>query len=98
MATRQSTSSSRTSAICAVWASPTLAACLMLAILAPATLRVVPASAQTGPPLEERFAGADENGDGKIDREEFQQAAVESFFHRVATAVGSRCRSTSTRS
>jgi Ca2+-binding EF-hand superfamily protein len=82
MAISQSTSSSRTSAICAMWASPTLAACLMLAILAPAMLRVAPASAQTGPPLKERFAGADKNGDGKIDREEFHQAAVESFYFR----------------
>jgi Ca2+-binding EF-hand superfamily protein len=82
MATSQSTSSSRTSATCAVWAGPALAACLILAIIAPATLRVAPASAQTGPPLKERFVGADKNRDGKIDREEFHQAAVESFYFR----------------
>jgi len=82
MATSQSTSSSRTSATCAVWAGPALAACLILATIAPATLRVTPASAQTGPPVKERFAGADKNRDGKIDREEFHQVAVESFYFR----------------
>jgi Ca2+-binding EF-hand superfamily protein len=82
MTASRSTSSSRTSATCAVWAGPALAACLILAILAPATLRPAPASAQTGPPLKERFVGADKNGDGKIDREEFHQAAVESFYFR----------------
>ena len=79
MAASQSTSSSRRSAICAVWAGPALAACLMLAILAPATLGPAPASAQTGPPLKERFAGADKNRDGKIDPGGVPQAAVESF-------------------
>jgi hypothetical protein len=88
MATSQSTSSSRTSATCAVWASPALAACLILAILAPATLRPVPASAQTGAPLKERFVGADKNRDGKIDREEFHQAAVESFYFRDTSRKG----------
>lgn len=76
------TSSSRPSAICAVWAGPALAACLILATVAPATLCPTPASAQTGPPLKERFVGADKNRDGKIDREEFHQAAVESFYFR----------------
>ena len=75
-------SQSTRSAICAVCAGPALAACLMLAILAPATLRPAPASAQTGPPLKERFVGADKNRDGKIDREEFHQAVVESFYFR----------------
>jgi Ca2+-binding EF-hand superfamily protein len=88
MAASQSTSSSRRSAICAVWAGPALAACLMLAILAPATLRPAPASAQTGPPLKERFVGADKNRDGKIDREEFHQAAVESFYFRDKSRKG----------
>ena len=88
MATSQSTSSSRTSTICAVWASPAVAACLILAILAPATLRPVPASAQTGSPLKERFVGADKNRDGKIDREEFHQAAVESFYFRDTSRKG----------
>ena len=82
MATSQSTSSSRVSATCAVWAGSALAVCLILAILAAATSRPAPASAQTGPPLKERFAGADKNRDGKIDREEFHQAAVESFYFR----------------
>ena len=65
-----------------MWAGPALAACLILAILAPAALRPAPASAQTGPPLKERFVGADKNRDGKIDREEFHQAVVESFYFR----------------
>lgn len=82
MAAIRSTSSSRTSAIGAVWAGPALAACLTLAIFAPATLYQAPASAQTGPPLKERFVGADKSRDGKIDREEFHQAAVESFYFR----------------
>ena len=82
MTTSRSTSLSRTSTICAVWAVRAVAACLILAILAPETLRPTPASAQTGPPLKERFAGADKNHDGKIDREEFHQAAVESFYFR----------------
>ena len=75
-------SQSTRSAICAAWARPALAACLTLAILAPATLRPAPASAQTGPPVKERFAGADKNRDGKLDREEFHQAVVESFYFR----------------
>jgi Ca2+-binding EF-hand superfamily protein len=59
-----------------------MAGYLILAILAPATLHPAPASAQTGPPLKERFGGADKNGDGKIDREEFHRAAVEGFYFR----------------
>jgi Ca2+-binding EF-hand superfamily protein len=84
MATTRSTSSSRTSAICA-W---TLVACLTLAVFASASLLPGPASAQTGPPLKERFAGADKNRDGKIDREEFHQAAVESFYFRDKARKG----------
>ena len=88
MAISQSTSSSRTSGIGVGWASSALVACLILAILAPATLRPAPASAQTGPPLKERFVGADRNHDGKIDREEFHQAAVESFYFRDKARKG----------
>lgn len=65
-----------------MWAGPALAGCLILAILAPAMLYPAPASAQTGPPMKERFAGADKNSDGKIDREEFHRAAVEGFYFR----------------
>ena len=68
--------------ICTAWAGAALGACLILAILAAATSRPAPASAQTGPPLKERFAGADKNRDGKIDREEFHRAAVEGFYFR----------------
>ena len=88
MTISRSTSSSLTPAIREAWAGPALAACLILAILAPATVRVAPASAQTGPPLKERFAGADKNRDGKIDREEFHQAAVESFYFRDKSRKG----------
>ena len=86
MATSRSTSSSRTrsrtSAIRIAWAGRALTACLILVIFAPVTLRPAPASAQTGPPVKERFVSADKNRDGKIDREEFHQAAVESFYFR----------------
>jgi Ca2+-binding EF-hand superfamily protein len=78
----RSTSSSRASATCAGWAGPALVACLTLAIFAPAVLRPASASAQTGPPLKERFVGVDKNRDGKMDREEFHQAVVESFYFR----------------
>ncbi len=88
MATSRSTSSGRTSAICVAWAGPALAACLILAVLAPAALRATPASAQAGPPLRERFAHADKNGDGKIDREEFHRAVVESFYFRDKARKG----------
>ena len=88
MTTSRPTSSSRTSAICAVWARPTLTACLILAVVTPAALRPTTASAQAGPPLKERFVGADKNGDGKIDREEFHRAAVESFYFRDKARKG----------
>ena len=88
MTTSRPTSSSRTSAICAVWARPTLTACLILAVVTPAALRPTTASAQAGPPLRERFVGADKNGDGKIDREEFHQAVVESFYFRDKARKG----------
>jgi Ca2+-binding EF-hand superfamily protein len=43
-----------------------------------------PAMAQTASPptLKEWFQLKDKNGDGKLDREEFQQAVVEMFFFR----------------
>ena len=39
-----------------------------------------PPSAQQAPPVKERFGNADKNKDGRLDREEFYQAAVESFY------------------
>ena len=43
-----------------------------------------PATAQNRPPPDTKtwVKEHDRNGDGKIDREEFQQAAVEAFFFR----------------
>ena len=49
-----------------------------------------PAMAQTAPPptLKDWFLQKDKNGDGKIDHEEFQQAAVEMFFFRDKNKSG----------
>jgi Ca2+-binding EF-hand superfamily protein len=59
---------------------------LLLAIaaltLAPGATRV---GAQTGtvpPDLRAAFKAADKNGDGRLDREEFRQAAIEGFYFR----------------
>jgi len=43
-----------------------------------------PAAAQTAPPsdLASRFKHADKNHDGKIDREEYYQMVVDSFYFR----------------
>ncbi len=65
-----------------VWSQSTLAVCLALVLIAGSTWPSGPVSAQAPVPLRERFAKADKNHDGKIDREEFHQAAVESFYFR----------------
>jgi len=46
--------------------------------------------AQTGPSptMKEWFQRHDKNGDGKIDREEFQQAVVEAFYLRDKNKSG----------
>ena len=41
-----------------------------------------PASAQSTRPAKERFDSGDKDHDGKLDREEFYQLAVESFYFR----------------
>ena len=71
-----------------VWGGGALAVCLVLAVLASSTLSPGGASAQTGPPLKQRFTTADKSRDGKIDREEFHQAAVENFYFRDKTRKG----------
>jgi EF hand len=46
--------------------------------------------AQTAPPPDwrERFRAFDENGDGRIDRAEFQEWMVDAFFHRDRNKKG----------
>ena len=49
------------------------------------TLGATPVGAQTGtvpPDLRAAFKAADKNGDGRLDREEFRQAAIEGFYFR----------------
>jgi Ca2+-binding EF-hand superfamily protein len=77
MGSLRTTSWSRT---WAAWPGRAVATGMILGLLAPATPGQ--AWAQTGPALKERFAGADRNRDGKMDREEFHQVAVESFYFR----------------
>ena len=58
-------------------------ACIAVALVALASSPMPRAAAQSSStPLQERFMQADKNRDGKIDREEFHQAAVESFYFR----------------
>jgi Ca2+-binding EF-hand superfamily protein len=53
-------------------------------------LDLTPATAQTPLPNTRMWVKQhDRNGDGKIDREEFHQAAVEAFFHRDRDKSGS---------
>ena len=49
-----------------------------------------PATAQTGPSpeLKSWLQQKDKNSDGKIDREEFQQAVVEAFYFRDKNKTG----------
>jgi Ca2+-binding EF-hand superfamily protein len=84
MADMRSTVSSPSSShgVQRVWSRSTLAVWLALALVAGSTWPSGPVSAQSTVPLKERFAKADKNRDGKIDREEFHQAAVESFYFR----------------
>ena len=63
-----------------VWSQSTLAVCLALALIAGSTWPSGTVSAQAPVPVRERFAKTDKNHDGKIDREEFHQAAVETFY------------------
>ena len=49
------------------------------------TLGATGVGAQTGTPtpdLRAAFKAADKNGDGRLDREEFRQAAIEGFYFR----------------
>jgi hypothetical protein len=57
-------------------------ACAGAALVALALSPVPSTFAQTPPPILERFTLLDKNRDGKIDREEFHRAAVESFYFR----------------
>jgi Ca2+-binding EF-hand superfamily protein len=48
-------------------------------------LGAIPVGAQTGTAssnLSAAFKAADKNGDGRLDREEFRQAAIEGFYFR----------------
>ncbi len=53
-------------------------------------LLACPAAAQTGPSptLKDWFPQKDKNGDGKIDRGEFQQAVIEAFYLRDKNRSG----------
>jgi Ca2+-binding EF-hand superfamily protein len=58
-------------------------ACTVALLAGLALAPPAPTSAQApAPPSQDRFTQADKNRDGKIDREEFHQAAVESFYFR----------------
>lgn len=81
MATRSHTSPSAPRSSALPWRAAVivagLGAALALAIVAHPT-----SAQQSPPPAKERFANTDKNKDGRLDREEFYQAAVESFYLR----------------
>jgi Ca2+-binding EF-hand superfamily protein len=60
------------------------ARCLVVTVIVICSLAGGLAAAQTAPPPDwrERFRAHDRNGDGRIDRAEFQEWMVDAFFQR----------------